>query len=133
MMLPRGLLALILAAGAGALTSPVALAGGWATTLLDPLPERIEANQSYTAGFWVLQHGFHPANPPISEAGLKLPDENGTAVTFKGAALPEPAHPAAALVPAYEGAWQVAGLQGCFGPYKVRTLSVSGWRALLTS
>ena len=38
MRLPRGLLAVILAAGAWALTSPVALAGGWATTLLDPLP-----------------------------------------------------------------------------------------------
>ena len=38
MRLPKGLLAVILAAGAWALTSPVALAGGWATTLLDPLP-----------------------------------------------------------------------------------------------
>jgi hypothetical protein len=132
MRLPRGLLAVILAAGAWALMSPVALAGGWATTLLDPLPDRIEANQAYTAGFWVLQHGSHPANPPISEAGLKFTDEKGTAVTFKGAALPEPAHYAAAIVLPHDGAWQVEGLQGWFGPYKVGTLSVPGRLALLT-
>jgi hypothetical protein len=126
------LLAVALATGSWALAGPVALAGGWATTLLDPLPDRIEANQAYTVGFWVLQHGSHPANPPVADPGLKFTDEKGTAVTFKGAALPEAAHYAAAIILPHDGAWQIEGLQGWFGPYTVGTLSVPGRLALAT-
>ena len=126
------LLAVVLATGGWALAGTVALAGGWATTLLDPLPDPIETNQAYTIGFWVLQHGSHPANPPIAEAGLKFTDEKGTALTFKGVALPEPAHYAAAIVLPHDGRWQVDGLQGWFGPYTVGTLSVPGRLALAT-
>jgi hypothetical protein len=132
MRLPRVLLAVLLATGVWALAGSVALAGGWATTLMDPLPDRIEANQAYTVGFWVLQHGSHPANPPIAEAGLKFTDENGMAVTFKGAALPEPAHYAAAILLLHDGDWQVEGLQGWFGPYRIGMLSVPGRLALAT-
>ena len=126
MRLPRMLLAVVLASGGWALAGPAVIAGGWATTLLDPLPDRIEANQPYTVGFWVLQHGSHPPNPPISEAGIKFTDEKGTALKFRGAPLPEPAHYAAAIVLPHDGAWQVEGLQGWFAPYKVGTLTVPG-------
>jgi hypothetical protein len=132
MKLLRALLAVVLATSGWALAGPAVLAGGWATTLLDPLPDRIEANQPYTVGFWVLQHGSHAANPPIADAGLRLTDEKGSAVTFKGAALPEPAHYAAAVVLPHDGAWQLEGLQGWFAPYKVGTLSVPGRLAVLT-
>jgi hypothetical protein len=50
-----------------ALATP-ALAGGWATTLLDPLPDRLEAGHTYTVGFWILQHGSH-----VSQIGLNNP------------------------------------------------------------
>jgi hypothetical protein len=132
MKLLRVLLAVVLACGGWALAGPVVLAGGWATTLLDPLPDRIEANQAYTVGFWVLQHGSHPANPPITDAGLKFTDEKGTAMKFNGAALSEAAHYAAAILLPHDGAWQVEGLQGWFAPYKVGTLSVPGGLALAT-
>jgi hypothetical protein len=132
MRLPRVLFAVVLAAGGWALAGPAALAGGWATTLLDPLPDQIEANQPYTVGFWVLQHGSHVASPPISEVGLRFTDEKATALTFKGIALPEPAHYAAAIALPQEGAWRVEGLQGWFAPYKVGTLSVPGRLAVAT-
>jgi hypothetical protein len=132
MRFPRLLLAVVLATAGWALAAPAVLAGGWATTLLDPLPDRIEANQPYTVGFWVLQHGSHPANPPVAEAGLRFTDEKGTALKFKGTALPEPAHYAAAILLPHDGAWQVEGLQGWFAPYKVGTLSVPGGLAFAT-
>jgi hypothetical protein len=132
MRFPRVLLAVVLATGGWALAGSVALAGGWATTLLDPLPDRIEANQPYTVGFWVLQHGSHPASPPISDAGLRFTDEKGTAVKFTGTALPEAAHYAAAIVLPHDGDWQVEGLQGWFAPYSVGTLTVPGRLAFAT-
>jgi hypothetical protein len=53
-------------------------------------------------------------------------------VKFNGAALPEAAHYAAAIVLPHDGAWQVEGLQGWFQPYKVGTLSVPGRLSLAT-
>ena len=51
------LLALVLLGGLPALP---AQAGGWAVPVLDPLPATVEADRTYTVGYWVLQHGTHP-------------------------------------------------------------------------
>ncbi|GAA1005004.1 hypothetical protein Aple_035730 [Acrocarpospora pleiomorpha] len=105
-----------------------AYAGNWAVTELDPLPDRIEAGQAYTVGYWVLQHGTHPfegSEKQLGDTGLRLTDEKGTVLTFTGSRLPEPAHYAVAVkIP--QGTWRVQGIQGIFMEDEIGTLTVPG-------
>ena len=66
-------------------------AGGWAVTLLDPLPDRFEAGRAYTVGYWVLQHGSHPFEGELGKTGLRLVGPGGER-EFIGQPLPEAAH-----------------------------------------
>ena len=104
-----------------------ALAGGWATTLLDPLPERIEVGHTYVAGFWILQHGSHVSQIGLSDPGLRLVDDNkGEALAFKAVALPERGHYATAIVLPHDGDWAIFGMQAPFADYWVGVLRVPG-------
>jgi hypothetical protein len=108
-----------------------AQAGGWAVTLLDPLPDEFEADRAYTIGYWVLQHGSHPFEGELGRTGLRLvgPDK---VLEFDGRALPEAAHYAVAVsVPA--GKWQVYAMQGWFEQFEVGTLTVPGGLVLKPS
>lgn len=108
-----------------------AQAGGWAVTLLDPLPEKIEASRAYTIGYWVLQHGSHPFEGELGKTGLRLvgPDK---VLEFGGTALPEPAHYAVAIA-APAGTWRVYAMQGWFAEFEVGTLTVPGGLVLTPS
>jgi hypothetical protein len=104
-----------------------AMAGNWAVTTLDPLPDRIEPGRAYTIGFWVLQHGSHPYHGgTLDPVALKFVDGKGAATVYKGVALAEPAHYATAVVFPGPGTWQVFGVQGPFQDYRVGTLTVPG-------
>jgi len=108
-----------------------AQAGGWAVTVLDPLPPRLESDKTYTVGYWVLQHGFHPFDGELGSTGLDLIGP-GRTLHFEGRALPEPAHYAVAVaVPA--GTWRVMARQGWFAPVEVGMLTMPGGLALTPS
>ena len=116
-----------LAALAAVLTfATSAFAGAWATTVLDPLPDRLESGHSYTVGFWILQHGSHVSNPALTNPGLRLVDEQGKSVTVKGVPLPEGGHYAAALAIPHDGTWAVWGSQAPWADYQVGMLTVPG-------
>jgi len=122
---------LLVLAAVGLSPAPPAQAGGWAVTLLDPLPEEFEADRAYTVGYWVLQHGSHPFEGELGKTGLRIvgPDK---VLEFEGAALPEAAHYAVAIaVPA--GTWRVYAMQGWFAEFEVGTLTVPGGLALKPS
>jgi hypothetical protein len=130
MRLIRAAAALLVVLGAGLAGAVVgagpAYAGNWATTVLDPVPEKFEPGRSYTIGFWVLQHGSHPFNGgTLDPVALQLAGPNGT-VTFKGIALPEPAHYVTSIYLPTVGNYTVVGQQGIFQPYRVGTLAVPG-------
>lgn len=108
------------------LTVTPAHAGGWAVTLLDPVPDRWESGRGYTVGFWVLQHGFHPFEGDLGEVALRLVGEDGTTVSFPAVELSERAHYAAAVAVPHDGTWEVVGVQGIFADYHVGTLTVPG-------
>jgi hypothetical protein len=113
----------------GLMPAAPAQAGGWAVTLLDPLPDRFEAGRAYTVGYWVLQHGSHPFDGELGKTGFRLVGPGGER-EFVGRALPEAAHYAVSFaVPA--GTWRVSALQGWFAPYEVGTLTVPGGLKLL--
>ena len=101
-----------------------AYAGGWAVTLLDPLPDRLEADRAYTVGYWDLQHGSHPFDGKLGKTGLRLVGTDQE-LEFIGQPLPEAAHYAVSFaVPA--GTWRVYALQGWFEQFEVGTLTVPG-------
>ena len=93
-------------------------------SLLDPLPDRLEAGRAYTVGYWVLQHGSHPFDGELGKTGLRLVGVDQE-LEFIGQPLPEAAHYAASFaVPA--GTWRVYALQGWFEQFEVGTLTVPG-------
>jgi hypothetical protein len=110
-----------------------AQAGGWAVTLLDPLPATIEPDQTYTVGYWVLQHGAHaPEGDDVGVTGLRLTGKDGPELRFEGVALPEAGHFAVAIaVPA--GTWRVYAVQGWFPEFDLGTLTVPGGLELAPS
>jgi hypothetical protein len=108
-----------------AIATPAA-AGGWATTLLDPLPDKLQAGSSYTVGFWILQHGSHVSQLGLTSPGLKFVDERGKSLIFKGAALPEGGHYATAMMLPHEGGWSIFGMQAPFADYKVGMVDLPG-------
>ncbi|HEX5594739.1 MAG TPA: hypothetical protein VFX61_01760 [Micromonosporaceae bacterium] len=123
--------ALVIGIGLGGLAwAGPAAAGGWAATVIDPLPSRIEAGQAYEVSFWVLQHGTHPYHgdqpDSIGSVGLALVDARGTSVSFPGRALAEPAHYTATVTVPHDGSWRVTGVQGVFADFHVGTLTVPG-------
>jgi hypothetical protein len=126
-----GVLAVLVLAAVGLVPPAPAQAGGWAVTLLDPLPDRIEAGRAYTVGYWVLQHGSHPFDGELGRTGLRLVGPGGER-EFVGSPLPEPAHYAVSFaVPA--GTWQVSALQGWFAPFEVGRMTVPGTLTLQPS
>ena len=131
MRLLRTMFAIVAILASVVLTAGPALAGGWAVTVLDPLPARLEAGRGYTVGYWVLQHGSHPYEGDLGTTGLKLVDDGGRTVSFQGVGLREPAHFAAAIAIPHAGTWKLYGLQGIFADYQVGTLTVPGGLAML--
>jgi hypothetical protein len=125
----RWLLALVAAAAAALLVPGQVFAGGWATTLLDPLPDRVEAGHSYTVGFWILQHGSHVSVIPLERPGLRF-DDGKQGLVFRGVPLPEGGHYAAAVSLPHGGDWAIVGMQAPFQDYRVGVLSVPGRFAL---
>jgi hypothetical protein len=126
-----GVLAVLVLAAVGLVPAAPAQAGGWAVTLLDPLPDRIEAGRAYTVGYWVLQHGSHPFDGELGKTGLRLVGPGGER-EFVGNPLPEAAHYAVSFaVPA--GTWRVTALQGWFAPFEVGSLTVPGTLTLRPS
>nr|MDT0660652.1 hypothetical protein [Micromonospora sp. DSM 115978] len=125
-----GLAAVVLGTGVGlGVTPPPALAGGWASTLLDPVPERLEPQRAYTVGFWVLQHGVRPMPTEMPQAnpiGIKLVGERGQTVLFEGVAMPEAGHFATTIVIPEAGTWRVRGAQGGFMDFEVGLIEAPG-------
>ncbi|MQA61809.1 MAG: hypothetical protein GEU86_10005 [Actinophytocola sp.] len=95
-------------------------------TVLDPLPDRIEPNQTYTVGYWVMQHAAHPYEGDLADTGLKIVAEDGTTHTFEGVPLGQPSHYAATLAVPQRGTWQLYAMQGLFDEYLIGTLTVPG-------
>ncbi|MEV4376898.1 hypothetical protein [Streptosporangium sp. NPDC049644] len=102
-----------------------ARAGGWAITVMDPVPAKTDPDTTYTLGFWLLQHGTHPyLGDDLGEVALRFTDGKKD-LKFVGVELTEPAHYAAAIsLP--KGTWKVEAVQGWFAPYRIGTLTVPG-------
>ena len=106
------------------ISTPSAVAGGWAVTYLDPVPS-IEPSVTQTVGYWVLQHGTHPfAGGDLGKTGLRF-SSGADEHLFVGVPLGQPAHYAVTFtLPA--GSYEVFGTQGMFQDYPLGSLTVPG-------
>jgi hypothetical protein len=92
----------------GLLAAPPAHAGGWAETVLDPPPARVEAGVTYTFGYWVLQHGSYPMQSGADDpTGLRATDESGEEALFPGTRSATEGHYSAEVVFPHDGTWTI--------------------------
>lgn len=87
---------------------PAQSAGGWAETVLDAPPARVEAGVTYTFGYWVLQHGSYPMQFGGDQpTGLRATDENGDEALFPGTKSATNGHYSAEVVFPHDGTWTI--------------------------
>ncbi|MGH2500180.1 MAG: hypothetical protein ACRDF0_08855, partial [Candidatus Limnocylindria bacterium] len=99
------------------------VAGGWAASRLDALPERFVAGETYALGYTILQHGTHPVAVDRT-AVVFTPLGGGPALSFPGRAEGAAGHYVAAISVPSAGEWAWAIDQGLFGPYALGTRTV---------
>lgn len=98
----------VVAAGLLAAAPATARAGGWAETVLDAPPARVEAGVTYTFGYWVLQHGSYPMRSGGDQpTGLRATDENGDEALFPGTKSATEGHYSAEVVFPHDGTWTI--------------------------
>ncbi len=105
------------------ISTPSAVAGGWAVTYLDPVPS-IQEEVTHTVGYRVLQHGSHPFDGELGRTGLKFRSGSVEHV-FTGVPMGEPAR-YAVVFSLSAGQYEVFGVQGVFRDHLIGTLTVPG-------
>jgi hypothetical protein len=105
-----------------ALTGSSALAGGWAVTSLDPLPDELRADALYQIGYTIRQHGQTPY--PNAATSLELTAPDGRTLRFDARAGAQPGQYVAEVrFPAAGGySWRVN--QDWFGVQELGTITV---------
>jgi hypothetical protein len=118
----RILISVPLAAMAALWLTSSALAGGFAVTTLDPLPQWMHAGQSYRIGYMIRQHGV----TPVRDATPKIVISRGTErVTFVGIAEGGPGHYVSDVTFPSDGDWLWVVDQSPFPiPQTLGTISV---------
>lgn len=110
------------AAFALALSSP-ALAGGWAVTTLDSIPDRFDAGQTYSIGYTIRQHGVTPVSVDRTEIRIAH-GESAKRLTFPGLAEGPVGHYLAKVTIPAAGSWTWEVTQGPFAAQPLGTLTV---------
>ncbi len=112
----------------GLLAAQPAQAGAWAETVLDPPPARVEADVTYTFGYWILQHGSYPfQGGDLGPTALRATDEKGNVVDFPGTPSATDGHYSAEVVFPHAGRWTVGSQHGMIMPDAlVATVTVPG-------
>ena len=126
----RRLVTAILAALALLALSVRALAGGWAVTTFDSLPDAFYAGQSYTLGYTIRQHGVTPISVDRTEI---IALHSAKTVSFPGKADGSIGHYVANVYFPADGAWTWQVTQGPFAPQDLGTLAVQAPATTATS
>jgi hypothetical protein len=117
----RRLVTAILAALALLALSVPALAGGWAVTTFDSLPDTFYAGQNYTLGYTIRQHGVTPISVDKTEI---VALHSAKALSFPGKADGPVGHYVASVYFPADGAWTWQVTQGPFAPMDIGSISV---------
>jgi hypothetical protein len=107
-----------------ALVTPT-LAGGWAVTTMDSVPEDLIAGKTYELGYTVRQHGDKPVDGMDTSIVIRPADGSTAAMVFQGTPDGQPGHYVAQVTFPTSGDWSWEVNQGQFGAYAMGTLSVA--------
>ena len=120
----RSLIGLVLACVCLALLGvPSALAGGWAVTTLDPLPNELRAGQTYAIGYMIRQHGQTPFTSAQTAIEIRSSD-NQVPQRFRAVPDGPPGHYVAQVTFPTAGEWQWDVDQTPFAPQALGTITV---------
>jgi len=113
----------VLALSLGMFASPV-LAGGWAVTTFDNLPDQFVFGHEYTLGYTIRQHGVTPIN--VDKTEILAVATTGRTLSFPGKSDGDVGHYVASVYFPAGGtySWQVT--QGQFAPQDLATVTVLG-------
>jgi hypothetical protein len=112
-----------LAALGGVLASAgTALAGGWAVTTLDSLPDEVRAGHTYSLGYTILQHGLTPFQ--TSESAIVITSRDGQKQSFAGKAQGAVGHYVAEVRFPAAGEWSWEVRPGPFEPQRLAPVTV---------
>src|SRR5881396_3230909 len=113
----------VLALSLGVFASPV-VAGGWAVTTFDNLPDQFVFGHEYTLGYTIRQHGVTPIN--VDKTEILAVATTGRTLSFPGKSDGAVGHYIASVYFPAGGtySWQVT--QGQFAPQDLATISVLG-------
>lgn len=106
-----------------ALSSP-ALAGGWAVTTLDSVPDAFDAGQTYSIGYTIRQHGVTPVSVDRTEIRVTHSD-SGKRLSFRGVPEGPVGHYVAKVTIPAAGTWTWDVTQGPFEAQPLGTITVS--------
>jgi hypothetical protein len=105
-----------------ALTATAALAGGWAVTSLDPLPDELRADALYQVGYTIRQHGQTPY--PNAATSLEMTAPDGRTLRFDARAGAQPGHYVAEVRFPAAGSYSWRVNQDWFGVQDLGTVTV---------
>lgn len=129
----------ILAGGVTALTlSGTAMAGGWATTIVDDAPDEFHAGATHQVTYTVLQHGRTPVDDStaIVFRPAKGTRSSVSEIVFRGFPTGTPGQYRASVEVPAPGVWLWEARQGLFGTFELGSveaadvgpgISLPGW------
>lgn len=100
----------------------LALAGGWAMTSFDEVPDGFQAGATYHLEYTVLQHGKTPVD--VGGSQVRIIDSNGKITTFDAVATGETGRYAVTITFPESGTWQWEVTQGQFAPHEMGAIEV---------
>ena len=111
----------VVALSLGVLASP-ALAGGWAVTTMDDLPDQFVSGKEYLLGYTIRQHGQTPIN--VSKTEILAVASSGRTLSFPGKSEGAVGHYVATVFFPASGTytWQVT--QGDFAPQDLGRITI---------
>lgn len=103
---------------------PAALAGGWAITTFDSVPEEFEAGETYTLTYTILQHGRTPVD--VDDPSVTFtPTGKGEPLVFEATHLGETGRYTVEVTVPTAGTWDWEVSQGYFESQDLGTLNVA--------
>jgi hypothetical protein len=103
--------------------APVALAGGWAVTTLDTVPQALKAGEAYPIGYTIRQHGQMPFVGADSAIVIRDP-RTGASQRFVGEADGQPGHYVAQVRFPEPGEWEWSADQKPFQSQPLGAITV---------
>lgn len=110
------------AAALGVATASTALAGGWAVTSVDSMPDRFEVGTTYTIEYTVLAHGKTPVDAGASHVMLRTFDSDESR-RFEAVYLGEGKYAVEISLPS-QGTWQWE-VTHAYGPQSLGAIEVA--------